>query len=162
MIVAYLYANQMKQSEINIRNKRATFEFEIIDTYVAGLILHGSEIKSIREGKANLNDAYCLFREGELWIKNLNISEYKQATMWQHEPLRIRKLLLNKKEIEKLLAKVKERGYTIIPLKLFVTDRGFAKIEIALARGKKVHDKRESIKQKDEKRDLERSLRKYK
>lgn len=109
-----------------------------------------------------MSDAYCVFREGELWIKNLNINEYKQATMWQHEPLRIRKLLLNKKELEKLLAKVKERGFTIIPLKLFVTDRGFAKIEIALARGKKVHDKRESIKQKDEKRDLERSLRKYK
>jgi SsrA-binding protein len=152
----------MKQSEINIKNKRATFEFEILDTYVAGVILHGSEIKSIREGRANMSDAYCVFREGELWIKNLNINEYKQATMWQHEPLRIRKLLLNKKELEKLLAKVKERGFTIIPLKLFVTDRGFAKIEIALARGKKVHDKRESIKQKDEKRDLERSLRKYK
>ena len=152
----------MKQSEINIKNKRATFEFEILDTYVAGVILHGSEIKSIREGRANMSDAYCVFREGELWIKNLNINEYKQATMWQHEPLRIRKLLLNKKELEKLLAKVKERGFTIIPLKLFVTDRGFAKIEIALSRGKKVHDKRESIKQKDEKRDLERSLRKYK
>ena len=152
----------MKQSEINIKNKRATFEFEILDTYVAGVILHGSEIKSIREGRANMSDAYCVFREGELLIKNLNINEYKQATMWQHEPLRIRKLLLNKKELEKLLAKVKERGFTIIPLKLFVTDRGFAKIEIALARGKKVHDKRESIKQKDEKRDLERSLRKYK
>ena len=126
----------MKQSEINIKNKRATFEFEILDTYVAGVILHGSEIKSIREGRANMSDAYCVFREGELWIKNLNINEYKQATMWQHEPLRIRKLLLNKKELEKLLAKVKERGFTIIPLKLFVTDRGVAKIEIALARGK--------------------------
>lgn len=152
----------MKPSDINIRNKRATFEFEIIDTYVAGIMLRGSEIKSVRDGKVNMGDAYCLFKDGELWIKNLNISEFKQATVWQHEPLRMRKLLLNKKEISKLLAKVKERGYTIVPLRMFLNERGFAKIEIALARGKKVHDKRESIKQKDEKRDLDRTLRKYK
>jgi len=124
--------------------------------------LRGSEIKSVRDGKVSMSDAYCLFKDGELWVKNLNISEYKQATVWQHEPLRIRKLLLNKKELNKLLAKVKERGFTIVPLKMFLNERGFAKIEIALARGKKVHDKRESIRQKDEKRDLERSLRKYK
>ncbi len=141
----------MKPAEINIRNKRATFEFEIIDRYVAGLMLRGSEIKSVREGKVSMNDAYCQFRDGELWVKNLNISEYKEATVWQHEPLRMRKLLLTKKELSKLLAKVKERGFTIIPLRLFVSDRGFAKIEIALARGKKVHDKRASIKEKDEK-----------
>ncbi|HMU68356.1 MAG TPA: SsrA-binding protein SmpB [Chitinophagales bacterium] len=151
----------MKPAEINIRNKRATFEFEIIDRYVAGLMLRGSEIKSVREGKVSMNDAYCQFRDGELWVKNLNISEYKEATVWQHEPLRMRKLLLTKKELSKLLAKVKERGFTIIPLRLFVSDRGFAKIEIALARGKKVHDKRASIKEKDEKRDLARTMRKY-
>ncbi len=152
----------MKPAEVNIKNKRATFEFEILDTYVAGIILHGSEIKSVRVGKVNLGDSYCLFRDEELWIKNLNINEYKQATHWQHEPLRIRKLLLNKKELNKLLAKVKERGFTIIPLRMFLNERGIAKIEIALARGKKVYDKRESIKQKDEKRDLDRTLRKYK
>ncbi|HNV98320.1 MAG TPA: SsrA-binding protein SmpB [Chitinophagales bacterium] len=152
----------MKPQELNVRNKRATFEFEIIDRYVAGIMLRGSEIKSVREGKVSMNDAYCQFRDGELWIKNLNISEYKQATVWQHEPLRMRKLLLSKKELGKLLAKVKERGFTIIPLRLFMNERGFAKIEIALARGKKVHDKRASIKEKDQKRDLDRSLQRYK
>ena len=152
----------MKPAELNIRNKRATFEYEIIDRYVAGIVLRGSEIKSVRDGRASINEAYCMFKEGELWVKNLNISEYKQATVWQHEPLRMRKLLLSKKELGKLLAKVKERGYTIVPLKMFLNERGFAKLEIALARGKKTHDKRNSIKAKDEKRDLERSLRNYK
>lgn len=152
----------MKPQELNVRNKRATFEFEIIDRYVAGIMLRGSEIKSVRDGKVSMNDAYCQFRDGELWIKNLNISEYKQATVWQHEPLRMRKLLLSKKELGKLLAKVKERGFTIIPLRLFMNERGFAKIEIALARGKKVHDKRASIKEKDQKRDLDRSMQRYK
>lgn len=152
----------MKPAEVNIRNKRATFEYELIDTYVAGMVLRGSEIKSVRDGKASMNDAYCQFKDDELWIKNLNISEYKEATVWQHEPLRMRKLLLSKKELSKLLAKVKERGFTIIPLRLFITERGFAKIEIALARGKKVYDKRASIKEKDQKRDLDRSMRNYK
>ena len=152
----------MKPAELNIRNKRATFEYEIIDRYVAGIVLRGSEIKSVRDGRASINEAYCMFKEGELWVKNLNISEYKQATVWQHEPLRMRKLLLSKKELGKLLAKVKERGYTIVPLKMFLNERGFAKLEIALARGKKTHDKRNSIKAKDKKRDLDRSLRNYK
>ena len=152
----------MKPAELNIRNKRATFEYEIIDRYVAGIVLRGSEIKSVRDGRASIDEAYCMFKEGELWVKNLNISEYKQATVWQHEPLRMRKLLLSKKELGKLLAKVKERGYTIVPLKMFLNERGFAKLEIALARGKKTHDKRNSIKAKDEKRDLDRSLRNYK
>ncbi len=124
--------------------------------------MRGSEIKSVREGKVSLSDAYCIFKDNELWIKNLNISEYKQATIWQHEALRLRKLLLNKRELNKLLAKVKEKGFTIIPMKMFLTERGFAKIEIALAKGKKVYDKRESIKKKDEKRDLDRTLLKYK
>lgn len=150
----------MKPGEVNIRNKRATFEFEIIDRMVAGIVLRGSEIKSVREGKANMSDAYCFFIGDELWIKNLNISEYKQATVWQHEPLRVRKLLLSRKELNKLLSKVKERGLTIIPLKMFLNERSFAKIEIALARGKKVYDKRESIKERDEKRSLGRLLNK--
>ena len=95
----------MKPAELNIRNKRATFEYEIIDRYTAGIVLRGSEIKSVREGHASINEAYCMFKEGELWVKSLNISEYKQATVWQHEPLRMRKLLLSKKELNKLLAK---------------------------------------------------------
>ena len=152
----------MKPAELNTRNQRATSEYEILDRYVAGIVLRGSEIKSVRDGRASINEAYCMFKEGELWVKNLNISEYKQATVWQHEPLRMRKLLLSKKELGKLLAKVKERGYTIVPLKMFLNERGFAKLEIALARGKKTHDKRNSIKAKDEKRDLDRSLRNYK
>ncbi len=152
----------MKPAELNIRNKRATFEYEIIDRYTAGLVLRGSEIKSVRDGKPSINEAYCMFKDGELWVKNLNISEYKQASVLQHEPFRMRKLLLSKKELSKLLAKVKERGYTIIPLKMFMNERSFAKLEIALARGKKTHDKRNSIKAKDEKRDLDRSLRNYK
>ncbi len=150
-----------KQGEVNIRNKRATFEFEVIDKYVAGLVLQGSEIKSIRNHKVSMSDAYCIFRDEELWLKNLSISEFKQATIWQHEPLRLRKLLLNRKELSKLHAKVKERGFTIIPLRMFVNKRGFAKVEIALARGKKVYDKRHSIKEKDQKRDLDRSMRNY-
>ncbi len=153
-----IYGVNMKPGELNIRNKRATFEYEIVDTYVAGIMLRGSEIKSVRDGKVSMNDAYCQFRDGELWVKNLNISEYKQATVWQHEPLRMRKLLLNKKEMSKLLAKVKERGFTIIPLRLFMNERGYAKLEIALARGKKVYDKRASIKEKDQKRDMDRSM----
>lgn len=152
----------MKPQELNVRNKRATFEFEIIDSYVAGIMLRGSEIKSVRDGRVSMNDAYCQFRDGELWVKNLNISEYKQATVWQHEPLRMRKLLLSKKELAKLLAKVKERGFTIIPLRLFMNERGYAKLEIALARGKKTHDKRASIKEKDQKRDLDRTMVRYK
>jgi SsrA-binding protein len=152
----------MKPQQVNIRNKRASFEFELIDTYTAGLQLRGSEIKAVRDGKVNINDAYCLFKDDELFIKNMHISEYEMATNWQHEPLRLRKLLLNKKELNKLLAKVKERGYTIVPLRIFLSDRGFAKLDIALARGKKTHDKRHSIKARDEKRDLDRSLNKYK
>ncbi len=124
--------------------------------------MRGSEIKSVRNGKVSLSDAYCIFKDNELWIKNLNISEFKQATIWQHEPLRLRKLLLNKRELNKLLAKVKEKGFTIVPLKMFLNERSFAKIEIALAKGKKVYDKRESIKKKDEKRDLDRTMLKYK
>lgn len=152
----------MKSSEVNIRNKRATFEFEVIDRYVAGIVLRGSEIKSVRDGKVSMSDAYCLFIKEELFIKNLNIAEFKQATVWQHEPLRVRKLLLNAKELKKLLGKVKEKGLTIIPLKMFLNERGFAKIEIALAKGKKVYDKRQSIKAKDEKRDTDRALKKFK
>lgn len=151
-----------KQKEVSIRNKRASFEFELIDTLTAGIVLHGSEIKSIRDSKASISEAYCLFKNEELWVKSMHIKEYDMATHYQHEPLRVRKLLLSNKELAKLRAKVKERGFTIVPLRLFINERGFAKLDIALARGKKVHDKRHTIKARDEKRDLDRSLRDFK
>ncbi len=152
----------MKPAQVNIRNKRASFDYELIDTYTAGLQLHGSEIKSIREGKVSMNDAYCMFKDNELWLKNMHVKEYDMATHWQHDPIRMRKLLLQKKELRKLLSKVKERGFTIVPLRVFISERGFAKVDIALARGKKTFDKRSSIKEKDQKRDLDRSLGKLK
>lgn len=141
---------------ISIRNKRASFEYEFVDTYIAGLVLRGTEIKSIREGKVNLQDAYCFFKSGELFVINLSISPYSQGTHYNHESNRERKLLLSKNELEKLEKKFEEKGLSIIPVKLFVNDRGLAKLEIALAKGKKLHDKRESIKERDVKRELQR------
>ena len=146
------------QSAINITNKRAVFNYFITASYEAGIILTGTEIKSIRAGKATLTDAYCFFKNEELWIKNLHISEYKEGSYNNHEPKRERKLLLNRKELSKLQSKIKEKGTTIIPTKLYISDRGFAKIEIGLARGKKSFDKRDSIKEKDEKRSMERDF----
>lgn len=139
---------------INIKNKKAYFEFEFIDQYIAGIMLTGTEIKSIRAGKVNMNDGWCYFQKDDLLIKNLNIATYDKGTHYNHEPLRPRKLLLNKKELQKLQQKIKEKGLTIIPLRLFINERGFAKLEIALAKGKKVHDKRESIKEREAKREL--------
>ena len=141
-------------NKVSIRNKRASYEYEFIDKYVAGLVLKGTEIKSIREGKVNLQDGYCLFFKDELFVKNMHISPYKQGTHYNHEPTRERKLLLNKKELVKLKKKSEEKGLSIIPTKLFTNARGFAKLEIALARGKKLHDKRQSIKEKDLKHEL--------
>ena len=146
--------NNRFSGKVNIRNKRASYEYEFIDKYVAGLVLKGTEIKSIREGKVNLQDGYCLFLEGELFVKNMHISPYKEGTHYNHEPTRERKLLLNKKELTKLKKKSEEKGLSIIPIKLFTNERGFAKLEIALARGKKLHDKRQSIKEKDLKHEL--------
>jgi len=139
---------------INIRNRQASFEFELLDKYVAGLVLRGTEIKSIREGKVNLQDGYCYFNNGELFVKGINITPYAQGTHYNHEAQRERKLLLKKIELGKLETKVEEKGLTLIPVRLFINDRGFAKLEIALARGKKLHDKRESIKERDVKREL--------
>lgn len=139
---------------INIKNKKAYFEFEFIDKYVAGIQLTGTEIKSIRESKVNMNDGWCYFQKNELWIKNLNISTYDKGTHYNHEPLRPRKLLLNKKELKKLQDKIKDKGLTVIPLRLFINDRGFAKLEIALAKGKKIHDKRNTIKEREAKREM--------
>jgi SsrA-binding protein len=139
---------------INIKNKKAYFEFEFIDKFIAGIQLTGTEIKSIREGKVSMNDGWCYFQKNELWIKNLNISTYDKGTHYNHEPLRPRKLLLNKKELKKLQDKIKEKGLTVIPLRLFINDRGFAKLEIALSKGKKIHDKRNTIKEREAKREM--------
>lgn len=145
-----------KTANINIKNKKATFEFELIETFVAGIQLVGTEIKSIRGGKVNMGESYCQFNLNELYVKNLHISEYEFGSINNHVARRDRKLLLNKKELVKLQKKVKESGLTIIPVKMFVNDRGLAKIVIALARGKKTYDKRESLKLKDAKRDMDR------
>jgi len=143
---------------IEIKNKRAYYEYEILNKLTAGIVLTGTEIKSVREGKVSLSEGYCLFVKEELWIKNMHIAEYKSGGRYNHELKRTRKLLLNRKELAKLHAKVKERGFTIVPLQMFITERGHAKVEIGLVRGKKLYDKRASIKEKDQRRDLARQL----
>ena len=146
------------KNDILIRNKRASFDFELIDTYQAGIVLVGTEIKSIRLGKASLVDTFCFFNNGELWVKNMNISEYFYGTYNNHLPRRDRKLLLNKKELQKLCRQTKETGFTIVPTKLFINSKGLAKVEIAVAKGKKAYDKRESLKEKDDKRMMDRAM----
>ncbi len=141
-----------------ISNRSATFHFAIEQKFSAGMVLLGTEIKSLRQGKASFNDSYCLLHEGELWIKSLHIAEYTHGTAHNHDPIRDRKLLLTRKEIKKLETKTKEKGFTIIPLRIFLSESGYAKIDIALARGKKVHDKRDSIKAKDAERQLKREM----
>ncbi len=145
------------KATIVIKNKRASFEYEFLETYTAGIMLGGTEIKSIRAGKASLADAYCYFVNGELFVKNMHIAEYWWGNLNNHDPRRDRKLLLNRKELNKLQRRTKEKGLTMIAIKLFVADNGYAKLDIALARGKKMYDKRESIKEKDLRRDMERS-----
>ena len=146
------------QQNISIRNRKATFEYELIERFIAGMKLVGTEIKSIRNGKVNLTDSYCQFINGELYVKNLHIAEYELGTCNNHIAKRDRKLLLNKKELQKLDKKVKESGLTIICTKLFINEKGLAKLEIALAKGKKTYDKRESLKLKDTKRDMDRMM----
>lgn len=148
----------MSQDKIYIKNKKAYFEYHVLDKYVAGIQLLGTEIKSIRQGKANVNDAFCSFINGQLYVRNLHISEYSFGSFYNHEAKRDRVLLLNKKELKKLLTKGEERGFTIIPLALFISERGFAKLEIALAQGKKDFDKRETMKERDSKRELDRVM----
>ena len=140
---------------INIRNRQATFEYEILDKYVAGIVLSGTEIKSIREGKANLQDGFCFINNNEIFVKGVNITPYAQGTHYNHEAVRDRKLLLKRSEILKLANRI-DKGLTLIPLRLFINDRGYAKMEIALARGKKTHDKRDSIRERDARRELDR------
>ncbi|MGL5683252.1 MAG: SsrA-binding protein SmpB [Marinifilaceae bacterium] len=143
-------------NDINIRNRRASHDYEFIEEYVAGMVLTGTEIKSIRGGKASLVDSYCFFHRDELWVKGIHISEYKFGTYYNHEEKRERKLLLTKKELDRLQRKVKESGLTIVPTRIFLSDKGWAKIKIALAKGKKEFDKRESLKLKDAKREMDR------
>jgi SsrA-binding protein len=150
-----------KGNHINIKNRRATFDYEILERLIAGIQLVGTEIKSIREGRAGLVDTFCYFANGELWVKGMRVSEYFYGTFNNHQPDRDRKLLLQKKELLKLVRKTKESGLTIIPLRLFINDRGLAKLEIGLAKGKKVYDKRESLKSKDAKREIDRVVKKF-
>lgn len=145
-------------SNISIKNKKAFFEYEILESFTAGIVLLGTEIKSIRAGRANLTDSYCQFVTGEMYVRNLHISEYELGTCNNHVAKRDRKLLLQKRELQKWQKKVKESGLTIIPLKLFINDKGLAKIEIGLCKGKKVYDKRESIKQRDAGREMDRMM----
>tara|TARA_B100000886_G_scaffold291088_1_gene216528 strand:- start:1701 stop:2144 length:444 start_codon:yes stop_codon:yes gene_type:complete len=141
---------------INIQNKRARFEYNLKDKFVAGLQLSGTEIKSIRNSKANLSDSFCSFRGNELFIVGMNIDEYEFGNYANHQPKRDRKLLLNRQELDKISKKLKDVGLTIVPLRLFINDKGWAKIEIAIAKGKKLHDKRNTIKDRDIQRDIDR------
>jgi len=142
------------QKTVEIKNRKARYEYHVIQTYEAGIVLTGTEVKSVREGKANINEAYCLFdKNNELWLKSMHIAEYKLGYHYNHEPKRDRKLLLKKPEIKKLYRRVLEKGNTIIPLRVYFSERGLVKIEIAAAMGKKAYDKRHSIKEKDMKRD---------
>lgn len=139
-------------TDVNIKNRKAEFEYILITTFTAGIVLTGTEIKSIRAGKVNLTDSYCSFINGELWAHNIHISEYANGSYNNHEPKRDRKLLLNRKEMKKLQSKLNDRGMTIIPTRMWINENGYAKLDIALARGKKMFDKRESIKEKDQRR----------
>ncbi len=141
---------------INIKNKSARYEYEFLDQFIAGIVLTGTEIKSIREGKVNLQDAFCTFQNHELWVRQMRISPYELGTHYNHDATRMRKLLLNKKELQKLKKTKEEKGLTIVPTRLFINDRGLAKLEIALAKGKKLHDKRDTLKQKDLDREIKR------
>ncbi|MBQ8204302.1 MAG: SsrA-binding protein SmpB [Alistipes sp.] len=143
---------------VNIRNKRATFDYEILEEYIAGIVLVGTEIKSLRLGKASLVDSYCYFERGELWIRNVNIAEYTWGTCNNHVPKRDRKLLLNRKELNKLQRSLQDRGLTVVGLRLFINDRGLAKVAIGLARGRKSYDKREYIKENDAKREMDKAM----
>lgn len=150
----------MSDSKINIRNKKASFEYAFIDKYVAGIQLNGTEIKSIRDSKASINEAYCFVKDSEIFIKNMHIAIYEAGSYNNHDPKRDRKLLLNKTEIKKIEKKMKDKGLTLIPLVLFLNEKGLAKIEIAIAKGKKLYDKRESLKEQDSKRMIGRLMKK--
>jgi SsrA-binding protein len=148
----------MEKNQIHIVNRRASFEYHLVNKYTAGIVLTGTEIKSIRDGHANITDAFCFIKDGELFIRNIHISIWKQGSYYNHDPLRIRKLLLKRSELKKIKAKAVEKGFTIIATKLFLSETGYAKIEIAVAQGKKNFDKREDIKKRDISREMARGL----
>jgi len=149
------------KSDIIIKNKRAAFDFEMLSTYTAGIVLVGTEIKSIRQGKASLVDTFCFFSNDELWVKNMNISAYFYGSYNNHLPRRDRKLLLNRKELDKIRRQTKETGFTIVPIQLYLDEKGLAKLQIAVAKGKKSYDKRETLKIKDDKRMMDRVMKKF-
>lgn len=151
----------MAEKNIYIKNKKASFDYETIQTYTAGIVLTGTEIKSIRDGKANVTDAFCFFNNNELWCKGMHVSEYAFGSYNNHVPDRERKLLLNRRELNKMEEKLKDKGITVIVLSLYLNQRGLAKVDIALARGKKQFDKREDIKERDAKRDMDRAKRRF-
>ena len=146
---------------INIQNRKARYEYHLLDSYTAGIQLKGTEIKSIRLGKASIKEAYCVIDDGEIFIRNMHIAEYENASFYQHSPKRDRKLLLSKKEILKLKKGIEIKGFTIIPVKVFISKNGYAKVEISLAQGKKLYDKRQDIKEKDDKRTMDRIKKNY-
>lgn len=153
--------DKIKKVNINIKNKRAEFDFHIVDKYMAGIVLTGTEIKSIRVGKAGLVDTYCYIHNGEMWVKNMYVAEYERGSYNNHLPRRDRKLLLNKKEIRNLQQETKNSGFTIVPLRLFINEDGRAKLDIALCRGKKEFDKRATLKEKQDRKDMDRFIKNF-
>ena len=149
------------QRHVDIRNKRATFDYIVLDRYTAGIVLTGTEIKSIRAGKAGLVDTFCYIHNGEVWVKNMYVAEYDRGSYGNHLPRRDRKLLLNRREIRALTEATKAPGFTLVPLRLFINDDGRAKVDVALCRGKKEFDKRASLREKDDRREMDRAIKRY-
>lgn len=149
------------QKQINIQNKKARFEYHLDEEFIAGIQLAGTEIKSIRDGKASILEAYCVFERNEVWIRNMHITPYANGSYYNHKPRTDRKLLLNRKEINRIEKFLKVKGQTVVPLKIFISEKGWAKLVIALAKGKKLHDKRQDLKEKDDKRDMDRAMKRY-
>lgn len=154
-------AKKAKSQSVSIANKKARFEYELLESFTAGIQLQGTEIKSLRQGNANLAEAFCYEKDGEVWITGMYIAEYSYGSYMNHEPKRLRKLLLNKREINKIASALQDVGITIVPLKLYINNKGWAKIDIALARGKKLHDKRQDLKKKDDKRQMDRAMKNF-
>lgn len=146
------------KNQINIKNKKARFEYHLLEEYTAGIQLSGTEIKSIRNGKASISEAYCVFDKGEVWIRNMHIANYENSSFYSHTPRADRKLLLNKKEIAKIEKFLKDKGNALIPIRMFISDKGWAKLHIACAKGKKLHDKRQDLKEKEDKRAMDREM----
>jgi len=160
LLTLHRFSDMSQQQNIVIKNKKASFDYEFIETFVAGIVLTGTEIKSIRLGKASLVDTYCTFISNELWVKNMNISEYFYGTYNNHNARRDRKLLLNRKELKKIERLSETTGFTIVPTKMFINEKGLAKVVIAVAKGKKAYDKRQSLREKDDRREVERAFKK--